>query len=84
MLEEDYTYTVDYSSGSRDYSYYIEGKNNEWFKMLNLSIGVQYQVAPRFHVQVEPFLKAPLAGVGEWDVQLSSMGIFLGIKYKIN
>lgn len=84
MLEEDYTYTVDYSSGSRDYSYYIEGKNNEWFKMLNLSVGVQYQVAPRFYVQVEPFLKAPLAGVGEWDVQLSSMGIFLGIKYKIN
>ena len=84
MLQEDYTYTVDYSSGSRDYSYYIEGKNNEWFKMLNLSVGMQYQIAPRFYLQAEPFLKAPLAGVGEWDVQLSSMGIFLGVKYKIN
>lgn len=84
MLQEDYTYTVDYSSGSRDYSYAIEKKNNEWFKMLNLSIGIQYQVAPRFYLQAEPFLKAPLAGVGEWDVQLSSMGIFLGVKYKIN
>jgi hypothetical protein len=84
MLQEDYTYTVDYSSGSRDYSYTIERKNNEWFKMLNLSIGMQYQVAPRFYLQAEPFLKAPLAGVGEWDVQLSSMGIFLGVKYKVN
>ncbi len=84
MLQENYTYTVDYSSGSRDYSYTIERKNNEWFKMLNLSIGIQYQIAPRFYLQAEPFLKAPLAGVGEWDVQLSSMGIFLGVKYRIN
>lgn len=84
MLEEDYTYSVDYSSGSRDFSYYIEKKNNEWFKMLNLSVGMQYHVAPRFQLQVEPFLKAPLTGVGEWDVRLSSFGVFLGVKYKIN
>ncbi len=84
MLEEDYTYTVDYSSGSRDYAYYIEGKNDEWFKMLNLSVGMQYQIAPRFHIQIEPFFKAPLVGIGEWDVQLSSVGIFLGVKCKIN
>ncbi len=84
MLEEDYTYTFDTPSGSRDFSSYYESENNEWFKMLNLSLGVQYQFAPRFHLQVEPFLKAPLAGVGEWDVKLSSMGIFMGLKYKIN
>jgi hypothetical protein len=84
MLEEDYTYTFDTPSGSRDFSSYFESENMEWFKMLNVSIGVQYQFAPRFHLQVEPFLKAPLAGVGEWDVKLSSMGIFMGLKYKIN
>ncbi len=84
MLEEDYTYTFDTPSGSRDFSSYYESENKEWFKMLNVSLGVQYQFAPRFHLQVEPFLKAPLAGVGEWDVKLSSMGIFMGLKYKIN
>jgi Outer membrane protein beta-barrel domain len=84
MFEEDYTYTVNSSSGSRDYSYYIVKENNEWFKILNVSLGVQYQIAPRIHLQAEPFLKAPLAGIGEWDVLLSSMGIFMGIKYKIN
>jgi len=84
MIEEDYTYTVNSSSGSKDYSYYIEKENNEWFKILNVSVGMQYQISPRIHLQVEPFLKAPLVGIGEWDVLLSSMGIFMGIKYKIN
>ncbi len=84
MLEEDYTYTFDSPTGSRDFTSNISGENNEWFKMLNISFGVQYHVAPRFHLQVEPFIKAPLAGVGEWDVKLSSMGVFMGLKYKIN
>jgi hypothetical protein len=84
MQEEEYTYTFDFPSGSRVFSDYIEGENSEWFKVLNLSLGMQYQIAPRIHLQAEPFLKAPLSGVGEWDVLLSSMGIFLGLKYKIN
>ncbi len=84
MQEEEYTYTFDLPSGSRDFSDYIEGKNNEWFKVLNLSLVMQYQIAPRIQFQAEPFLKAPLSGVGEWDVLLSSMGIFMGLKYKIN
>jgi len=84
MLQEDYTYTFNFPSGSRDYSFYFEKKNNEWFKVLNVSLGVQYQISPRFHLQVEPFLKAPLQGVGEWDVRLSSLGVFMGLKYKIN
>jgi len=84
MLSEDYTYTFDSPSGSKDFSFNIEKENNEWFKMLNVSMGVQYQVANRFHVQVEPFIKTPLSGVGEWDVKLSSMGIFMGLKYKLN
>lgn len=84
MLKEDYTYTFNTSSGTKDFTFNIKGKNNEWFKMLNVAFGVQYQVTPRFHLQVEPFLKAPLVGIGEWDVLLSSVGFFTGLKYKIN
>ncbi len=84
MLEEDYTYTFDTPTGSKDFTSYIERQNNEWFKMLNISAGVQYRISPRFYVQAEPFLKAPLTGVGEWDVSLSSVGVFMGLKYKIN
>jgi hypothetical protein len=33
--------------------------------------------------QVEPFLKAPVAGVGEGKIDLVSMGSFFSLKYKI-
>ncbi len=84
MMTEDYTYTVFATSGNRTYSTQVEGKNNEWFKVLNLSMGIQYPLNSQWHIQAEPFLKAPLAGVGEGDVLLSSLGVFLGLKYKIN
>ncbi len=68
MVSENYTYTVYTSYGDRVYTDAVDGKNNEWFKTLNLSLGIQYQLAPRLYLQAEPFLKAPLAGVGEGDV----------------
>lgn len=84
MQQENYTYTVNYTYSSRSYSTQVNDKNNEWFKVLNLSAGVQYQLAHRLHLQAEPFLKTSLAGVGEGDVLLNSAGVFFGLKYKIN
>jgi len=84
MLDEDYVFTFDLPSGTRDFTFSYERKNQEWFKMLNISLGVQYGITSRFQVIAEPFFKTPLSGIGEWNVDLSSMGIFMGLKYKIN
>ncbi|MCW5912806.1 MAG: porin family protein [Cyclobacteriaceae bacterium] len=84
MLREDYVYTVSSSAGDRVYPYQAIRKNNEWFKVLNLAAGMQYQVAPRWQVLVEPFVKAPLADLGERNVRLSSMGAFAGARYQLN
>jgi hypothetical protein len=83
MLHEDYTYLTTTSKGVYNYSTSVSNKNNEWFKLLNLTLQAQYQLLPRWQIQVEPFLKVPLAGVGEGKILLSSMGIFVGLKYKI-
>ncbi|HTJ49238.1 MAG TPA: hypothetical protein VL443_07255, partial [Cyclobacteriaceae bacterium] len=64
---------------SREYS----RKNNEWFSMLNFSIGAQRQVSKRLWLQAEPFFKAPIAGVGAVNIKLVSVGAFLTLKYKI-
>jgi len=84
MLDEEYIYTV--SRNSRDYEYVetYSNENNEWFSMLNLSVGVQHQVAKRWFVQGEPFLKAPMKGVGAGKVNLVSAGVFVSVKYWIN
>jgi hypothetical protein len=47
-------------------------------------VGIQHQVARRWFVQGEPFLKAPMKGVGAGKVNLVSAGVFVSVKYWIN
>jgi hypothetical protein len=82
MSKENYIYYVEGGYGNvYTYEQTIRGKNNEWFSMLNLSIGLNKQLNTRWAIQLEPFYKAPLAGVGEGDVSLASFGAFFNLKY---
>lgn len=83
MLQEDYTYYVINPYGPDEYRQSISNENNEWFKMLNVSVMLQKRLSNRFYLEFEPFLKAPLAGVGEGDVLLVSMGAFLNLRFDI-
>lgn len=84
MLKENYVYTV--TENNNNYYYYEDYKNENrhWFSMLNLSFGVQYRVSPRLYFQAEPFLKAPMSGIGQGKIDLVSVGSFFALKYKIN
>lgn len=84
MLKENYVYTV--TENNHDYYYYEDYKNENrhWFSMLNISFGVQYRISPRLQIQAEPFLKAPMSGVGAGKIDLVSAGTFFALKYKIN
>lgn len=83
MLREDYVYTIKSGYGDQVYPYQAIRKNNEWFKVLNLAVGVQYKLSPRWQVQFEPFIKAPLADLGDRNVRLSSIGVFGGLRYQL-
>lgn len=83
MRTEDYAYTVKTNSGLQTFKQHVAGKNNDWFKQLNLSVGIQSRLTRRLYVQAEPFVKAPLAGVGEGKVSLASLGAFLNLRYVI-
>lgn len=82
MLREDYVYTIKSNTGDRVYPSQAIRKNNEWFKVLNVAVGMQYRIAPRWHIQLEPFIKAPLADLGERNVRLSSVGAFGAFRYQ--
>ncbi|HCZ37801.1 MAG TPA: hypothetical protein DHV26_17915 [Cytophagales bacterium] len=84
MLREDYVYTIKSNSGDRVYPSQVIRENNEWFKVLNLAVGLQYKLNPRWQIQLEPFIKAPLADLGERNVRLSSIGLFGGLRYQLN
>lgn len=83
MSNENYVYTIKGGYGNI-YTYYktIHGQNKEWFSMLNLSVGLSKQLNAHWAIQLEPFYKAPLAGVGEGDVSLASLGAFFNVKYR--
>lgn len=83
MLQEDYTFYVDNPYGTDEYHQYVENENNEWFKMLNISVMFQRKLSSRFYLELEPFLKAPLTGVGEGEVSLVSMGAFFSLRFDI-
>jgi len=83
MLKEKYVYTVWANHQDYQYEENFSHKNNEWFSMLNISIGIQRRVGEHFFVQAEPFLKAPMSGVGEGKVNLVSTGVFFSLKYKL-
>ena len=81
MFDEDYTY--DYVNGAKSYSYSkkIAKGNTEWFRMMNVSIGIQQQLSSHLRMQLEPFIKAPLSGIGGGDLKLVSSGVFVNLKY---
>ncbi|MBX2969279.1 MAG: porin family protein [Cyclobacteriaceae bacterium] len=82
MSKENYIYYIEGGYGNvYTYEQTIRGKNNEWFSILNLSVGLNKQLNTRWAIQLEPFYKAPLAGVGEGDVSLASLGAFFNLKY---
>lgn len=81
MFNQNYNYEVNYGGSEYYRSEEINQKENEWFKMTNLSFGLQYKLNNRWSLQAEPFAKIPLAGVGQGKLKLVSSGIFFNIKY---
>lgn len=62
------------SSYTKNYNYV--------FSVLNLSAGYERMIGKNFSLQVEPFLKLPLKGLGYGNMRMNSYGIFFSLKYK--
>ena len=82
MKQEDYQY---------NYPPHTYGQMSEWstnsgsygFSNLNFSAGYERALSRRLSWQVEPFIKAPLKGVGYFKTNLLSTGVFFSIRYKL-
>lgn len=77
MLNEAYTYTY-YYPGREPYRNTREftNENRHWFGIQNLSVGYTRQLSPAITIGAEPFVKIPLASIGEGRVKLISAGVF--------
>lgn len=81
MLSESYHYVYDATPPSSPGGWYGKNENVHPFSVASLSVSVQTFVAPRWSLQLEPFLKAPLAGVGYGKVKLYTAGTLFTARY---
>lgn len=82
MSNEYYDYSVKYPNGSYyDYSKEIVNKNRDWFKIMNIGIGIERPIFKNWNLVTEPYLRLPLKPLGELDLQLVSAGLNFQFKY---
>ncbi|MBD8487136.1 hypothetical protein IFO69_00110 [Echinicola sp. CAU 1574] len=82
MLREKYELEYAGNGGYPSYSDLdIKNQNQHYFKIANISMGYERVLSEKLSLQVEPYFKVPLTGVGEGQVNLKSAGVWIGLKY---
>jgi hypothetical protein len=77
------TYIYFFHSGIRPLAYKIEDNEqvNYWFKVANISFGLESEIGKGFSFQAEPFFKLPLRNMGIDNLKLNSYGFLLSFRY---
>nr|WKN36584.1 PorT family protein [Tunicatimonas sp. TK19036] len=85
MLTEDYVYHYKGYGYQKpyDYKHHERNKNRHYFKVANISLGYERALGKRWALQVEPFVKVPVAGVGFGKIRLSTTGMFMSLNYRL-
>jgi hypothetical protein len=81
-LMSDEVYTYNFASIPPVVRDWTGNSSSFYWSTLNLSLGVERKMNKHFTLQVEPFLKTPLTGVGRGMVNLYSSGLLFSTKYE--
>lgn len=84
MLKEKYDLNYQsyhYGGSVYDNRLEVRNKNRHYLDIVNLGLGYERVLTNKLSLQVEPYLKLPLKGIGEGDISLKSAGAFVGLKY---
>ena len=79
MLKEKYRW---YGGYGQEMQTDIRNDNRHYFDILNLGFGYERVLTDRMALQVEPYLKLPIKGIGEENLELKSAGVLIGLKYR--
>ena len=80
MKKEKYNYTFERNYTQYTYPYDYT-KNSHLFASLQLSLGMEKQIARKLFIQVAPTVSLPLQGVGEGSVKIFTTRLLVGLKY---
>ena len=74
MLREDYTYEYSPARPAWPSTWRYENQNQHYFGILNVSGGIVKPLTKKINVQIEPFMKVPMTGIGQGKVKFLSFG----------
>ena len=74
MLREDYTYNYTPARPAWPNTWRYENQNQHYFGILNVSGGLVRPLTKKINVQIEPFMKIPMTGIGQGEVKFLSFG----------
>ena len=82
MTKENYDYFYYYNGvpGTKNSSY--NSTDTHILSILHLSAGFDKPISKNWSVQIEPYAKIPLGGVGFGNIQLSSFGINFSMQHR--
>lgn len=81
MLREKYG--LEYYSYGHNYTKNLDlrNQNQHYFGIGNLSVGYERLLSDKLSLQIEPYFKVPINGIGEGQINLKSAGALIGLKY---
>ncbi len=83
MLEEHYNYYYDQDDPDLIHYWGSEEPSAHLFGIANASVGYEFLLLDKLSLQVEPFIKLPLTGIGYGKVELNSLGSYFSLKYRL-
>jgi hypothetical protein len=83
MLNEAYHYNFEEPNPGAKEGWESKERSGFLFNMVNLSLGFEYQILPRFRLGVEPYLKIPIEDIGWSNLKLYSAGAAVTLRYTV-
>jgi hypothetical protein len=79
MSKENYNYQYESSWGTETSSWNIHRPSQNWFSIVNLSVGLEQRVGKIGNLRLEPYLRVPLSGIGTGSLPILSAGVNIGL-----
>lgn len=83
MLNEEYDFRYDQDREGLPQSWNERTGTGHLMSNVGFSIGLEYDIHPRWSLRAEPYVRVPLKGVGEGNVKLYSIGSFVSLNFQL-
>jgi hypothetical protein len=82
MTKQNYSANSEYNGMPQPTNAWTNTKNQTYlFSVVQLSGGYEFSISRNTKIQIEPYVKIPLQGIGQGSMPISSAGIYFGITH---